>query len=95
MIAVAPKPSQSLPADEPIQPALDFYNAKLRSQMEAHCSGQYIAIHPETYDYAVERRPGAAFRALRAKQPSGSIIVHNIGLADAGLAARLHGEQAR
>ena len=95
MIASAPKPSESPPADERVQPALDFYNAALRSHMEAHYSGQYIAIHPETCDYVVERRPGAALRALRSKQPFGSIIVHNIGLADPGLAARLHGEQPR
>lgn len=95
MIASAPKLSQSLPADEPISLEVDFYDASLRSQMEAHYSGQYIAIHPETRDYVVERRPGAAFRALRSKQSSGSIIVHHIGLADPGLAARLHGEQPR
>ena len=95
MIASAPKSSQSLPAEEPLQPALDFYNAELRSQMEAHYSGQYIAIHSDTHDYVVEQYPGKAFKEMKAKYPEGSIVVHLIGCADAGLRARMSGEWSR
>jgi hypothetical protein len=84
---------QSLPPGDPTQQALELYNAQLRSSMEAEHLGQYIAIHPDTQTYAVEQRPGKAFRALRAQQPVGPIIVHNIGLANSGLKARMRGEQ--
>lgn len=80
---------------DPGRAALEFYSTELAPMLEAEHSGQYVAIHPDTRSYAVERRPGKAFRALRDKQPIGSIIVHNIGPANFGLKARMQGEQPR
>ena len=82
----------SLPSD-PVQQAREFYDTELRPQMEERCNGQYIAIHPESQSYSVQPGYGKAFRALRAQQPLGPIIVHNIGFASSGLKARLRGEQ--
>jgi len=72
--------------------ALDFYDAELRPLLEPQRNGQYVAIHPATCDYVVDRRPGKAFRALRAQQPQGPIVLRHIGTADADLRARLRGE---
>ena len=81
-----------LPSD-PVQQARDFYDTELRPQMEERYNGQYIAIHPKSRSYSVQPGYGKAFRALRAQQPFGPIIVHNIGLSSSGLKARLRGEQ--
>ena len=83
---------QPMPLFDPVQQAQEFYNAELRSQMEALYDGQYIAIHPQTRSYTVERWPGKSFRALRAEHPVGPIIVHSIGFANFGLKSRLRGD---
>lgn len=82
----------SLPSD-PVQQAREFYDTELRPQMEELYNEQYIAIHPESRSYSVQPGYGKAFRALRMQQPSGPIIVHNIGFANSSLKARLRGEQ--
>ncbi len=81
-----------LPSD-PVQQAREFYDTKLRLEMEERYNGQYIAIHPESQTYSVQQGYGKAFRALRAQQPLSPIIVHNIGFSSSGLKARLRGEQ--
>jgi len=75
--------------------AMQFYDAELRSVLEPRFNGQYVAIHPSTREYVVERGPGKALRALRARRPEGQIVIHHIGPASSGLKARLRGELSR
>ncbi len=84
---------QELLPFNPIEQAREFYDTELRSRMEEFHSGQYVAIHPESRSYSVQPGYSKAFRELRALQPLGPIIVHNIGFASSGLKARLRGEQ--
>lgn len=90
-----PKPKTSLPPPEADQSLLDFYTTELRPLLEATYLDQYVAIHADTHEYLVERRPGKALREMQTKHPNGQIIVHLIGLADAAYQARLRGEWPR
>ena len=90
-----PKPEIALPLLSSDQTSLDFYATHLRPLLEATNSGHYVAIHADTHDYLVGRRPGKALREMQAKHPIGDIIVHRIGLADAAYQARLRGEWSR
>jgi hypothetical protein len=78
--------------DDSVDRARTIYDSQLRERLEPEYNGQWVAIHPDTGDYIVERRFGKAFRALKAKHPDGSVVVRYIGIADAGLRARLFGE---
>lgn len=88
-------PVRPVPPGGPVHQALHFYDAELRPKLEPQNNGKYIAIHPDTQEYIVEQRPGKSFRALRARQPTGPIVLHHIGIASTGLKERLRGERPR
>ena len=92
---IAELKSKTVPAPDADQALASFYAAELRSLLEATAPGQYVAVHADTHDYLVERRPGKALREMQAKHPTGDIIVHRIGPADAAYQARLRGEWPR
>lgn len=67
-----------------------FYDAHLRAILEPAHDKEFVAIHPDTGDYAVARWSGDAMRALRARHPEGSMWIRKIGSEpEYGLAARL------
>lgn len=72
--------------------AEDFYNRKLREKLEATHLNNYVAIHPDSEDYAIDRRVGRALRTLRQRCPVGAIIVRSIGITDEGLLMRIRGK---
>jgi hypothetical protein len=77
---------------DPVQQAKDNYDSKLRSILEPEFDGQYVAIHPESGDYLVERCRGQSLRAMIERHPDGPISIRHIGIADEGLRARMRGE---
>ena len=80
-------------ATDPTAEALAFYKAELRPILEPDHDGEDVAIHVETKSYEVAKGVGHAYRAMRAKEPDGFIVVHRIGIADPGLLARMKGER--
>jgi hypothetical protein len=50
--------------------AMGFYEDHLCPILEPRQNGKYVAIHAETQEYAVERGPGKAFRAICALHQS-------------------------
>jgi hypothetical protein len=86
--------SQTEDDDVATKNALAFYRNHLQAQLEPARNGDNVAIHPDSGTYEIARGSGHAYRALRAKQPMGLIVVHKIG-PDSGLAARMRGEHPR
>ena len=56
-----------------------FYDAHLKAILEPAHDREFVAIHPDTGDYAVARWSGDAVRALRARHPEGSMWIRKIG----------------
>lgn len=65
--------------DDLTQRGLDIYGSRLKAVLEPDANGQFVAIHAETGDYAVERFAGDARRALRCRHPDDPLIVMKIG----------------
>jgi len=67
-----------------------LYETALRAKLEPNHNGEFVAIHPDTHDYAVASTSGDALRALYARHPEGGLMVRRIGSEPQhGLAARL------
>lgn len=67
-----------------------LYDLALCARLEPNYNGQFVAIHPDTQDYAVASTSGDALRALYARHPEGGLMVRRIGSEpEHGLAARL------
>lgn len=67
-----------------------LYDLSLRGVLEPGSNGQFVAINPDTGDYAVASTSGDALRALYARHPDCSLMVRRIGSEPQhGLAARL------
>lgn len=70
--------------------ATAFYDQTLRALLEPRQNGAFVAIHPDTQDYAVALSSGGALRALYARHPDGALLVRRIGSEPQhGLAARI------
>ena len=67
-----------------------LYESTLQARLEPDYSGQFVAVHPDTQDYAVASTSADALRALYARHPEGGLMVRRIGSEpEHGLAARL------
>ena len=57
-----------------------IYQSRLRSKLEPKHSGQAVAIHVDTADYALGRSHMDALRNLRARHPrDGRVVILTIG----------------
>jgi hypothetical protein len=71
-----------------------IYEAQLKATLESAALGQFVAIHPESGEYAVASREEDAVSELRARRPEGLLVVRRVGPPTPGdlrLAARLEG----
>ena len=59
--------------------AIEQYDSQLRVLLEPSYMGQWVAIHPESGDYAVGRSSPVARRALFERYPRGMIVTMSIG----------------
>ena len=88
---------QTRTQDSPLSPLAEqgraIYEARLKSLLEPEHSGEAVAVHVDTGDYAVAKSHSDAARALLARhEPDGRIVTLTIGPptdADLRLAARL------
>ena len=56
-----------------------IYDEKLKPVLEPEHNGQVVAIHLDTGDYAVAKNSPSATKAIRARHPSGLLMVTDIG----------------
>lgn len=69
---------------------LAIYDEILKPALEPSYNKQYVAIHVASGEHAVARSSGNAMRAMRERQPSGPLVIMQIGPEpEWGLAGRL------
>ena len=69
---------------------LALYESRLKAKLEPEYDNQFIAIHPDSEDYAVADSRGNALRAIRRPHPAGRLLLMKIGSEpEYGLAARI------
>lgn len=67
-----------------------LYETKLKPLLEPTYNNGFVAIHPDSGEYAVANSSGNAMRALRKSQPEGRLYLTKIGPEpEYGLAARI------
>ncbi len=67
-----------------------IYETKLKALLEPEHNNQFVAIHPDSGEYAVANSTGNAMRAMRKRQPQGRLYFTKIGPEpEYGLAARI------
>ncbi len=72
------------------QQGLAIYDETLKPTLEPAYNKQYVAIHIASGEHAVARSSGDAMRAMRERQPSGPLVMMQIGPEpEWGLAGRL------
>src|SRR3954447_17243721 len=73
--------SQAAPADlaDACARAASIYEEQLRLLLGRDSIGWFVAIHPESEDFAVERNSPVARRALRERRREGMIVTMRIG----------------
>ncbi|WP_309688119.1 hypothetical protein [Armatimonas sp.] len=70
--------------------ALALYESRYRATLEQEHSGEVVAIHVDSEDFAVGRSSHQAVQQLRVRQPKGRLVILTIGSEpDYALAARL------
>ncbi len=91
MSMLSPNPYSDKPAHNDIGTrGTAFYDLALYARLEPDHNGQFVAIHPDTQDYAVAPTSGDALRAQDARHPEGGLVVRRIDSEpEHGLAARL------
>jgi len=69
---------------------LAIYESRLKSKLEPEHNNEYIAIHPDSEDYALARTTGEAMRAIRRIHSEGVLLLMKIGPEpEYGLAAHI------
>ena len=70
---------------------LAIYEDKLKAILEPEMSGQYVAIHVPSSDFAVGRSSGDAMREILNRHPvDGQLVIRKIGPEpDYGMVARV------
>ena len=72
-----------------------LYEAKLKAVLEPEYNNRFVAIHPDSGEYAVANSTGNAMRAIRQSRPQGRLYLTKIGPEpEYGLAARILGSEA-
>ncbi len=67
-----------------------LYEAKLRALLELEYNNRFVAIHPDSGEYAVAASTGNAMRAIRKSRPQGRLYLTKIGPEpEYGLTARI------
>ena len=80
------------PLDDVTLRGLAIYETRLRTLLEPEHTGEVVAIHVDTGDYAVAVSSPDALRAMRRIHPSGLLFLYTIGpCTDHGLARRMAG----
>jgi hypothetical protein len=59
--------------------ALLLYEERLKTVLEPEYIGAYVAIHPDSGDYAIGRSSIEASQALRQRNPIGFFVTRSIG----------------
>jgi hypothetical protein len=59
--------------------ALLLYEERLKTLLEPEYIGDYVAIHPDSGDYAIGRTTLEASRTLRERHPVGLFVTRSIG----------------
>lgn len=78
--------------DDLTRRGLTFYNERLKAFLEPGHTGEAVAIHVESGDYAVAPSSGEAMRMMLKKYPGASLLLHTIGISDdPGLVSRMLG----
>jgi hypothetical protein len=82
--------SQTEASDKKMQEARDLYETALKSKLEPEYNNQFIAIEPDSEEYAIANSTGNAMRAMRKRHATGRLLLMKIGLEpEYGLAARI------
>lgn len=58
---------------------LAVYEAKLKARLEPEHNNEFIAIEPDTEEYAVADSTGNAMRAIRKRRVAGPLLLMKIG----------------
>jgi len=67
-----------------------LYEAQLRAVLEPEYNNRFVAIHPDSGEYAVADSTGNAMRAIRKSRPQGRLYLTKIGPEpEYGLTARI------
>ncbi len=66
-------------ADAICDAAWRIYDERLKATLEPDHVGKVVAIHPDSGDYEVAQSSPRAWKALRARQVAGMVVVINIG----------------
>lgn len=67
-----------------------LYEAKLKAVLEPEYNNRFVAIHPDSGEYAVADSTGNAMRAIRKSRPQGRLYLTKIGPEpEYGLTARI------
>ena len=82
--------------DDLIRRGLAVYEGKLKVTLEPEYDNQFIAIEPDTEEYAIADSTGNALRAIRKRQVVGPLLLMKIGPEpEYGLAARIYAGEMR
>jgi hypothetical protein len=69
---------------------LAIYESKLKAKLEPEYDNQFIAIEPDSEEYAIANSTGNAMRAMRKRHATGRLLLMKIGMEpEYGLAARI------
>ena len=72
-----------------------LYEAKLKAVLEPEYNNRFVAIHPDSGEYAVADSTGNAMRAIRKSRPQGRLYLTKIGPEpETELAIRILGAEA-
>jgi len=67
-----------------------LYEAKMKALLEPELNNRFVAIHPDSGEYAVADSTGNAMRAIRKSRPQGRLYLTKIGPEpEYGLTARI------
>lgn len=68
---------------------LAVYEARLKASLEPEHNNEFVAIEPDSEEYAIANSTGNAMRAMRKRQVAGPLLLMKIGPEpEYGLAAR-------
>ena len=75
---------------------LAVYESKLKAALEPGHNNQFVAIEPDSEEYAIADSTGNAMRAIRKRQVAGPLLLMKIGPEpEYGLIARVLASEMR
>ncbi len=81
--------------DEKMQKARTLYETKLQAQLEPEYNNQFVAIEPDSEEYAIANSSGNAMRSMHKTHPGKPVLLMKIGPEpETELAIRILGSEA-